>query len=58
MNQSLVNNPPPEWYHVANWAPTLGSSKWLAWDVIIGLWLSRDLLLVPEVKSTIAPRRK
>ena len=58
MNQSLVNSPPPEWYHVANWASTLGSSRWPAWDVIMGLWLSRHLLLAPKVKSTIATRRR
>ena len=47
VNQSLANDPPPEWYHVANWAPTPGSSRWPAWDVILGLWLSGDLLLAP-----------
>ena len=54
VNQSLANEHTPEWYHVANWTPTPGSSRWPAWDVILGLWLSGDLLLAPEVKSTIA----
>ena len=54
VNQSLANSPPPGWYHVANWAPTHGSSRWPAWDVILGLWLTGDLLLAPEVKSTVA----
>ena len=58
VNQSLANSPPPEWYHVTNWTPTPGSSRWPAWDVILGLWLSRDLLLAPAVKSTIATRSK
>ena len=58
MNQSLANSPPPEWYHVANWAPTPRSSRWPAWDVILGLWLLGGLLLAPEVKSTIATRGK
>ena len=58
VNQSLANDPPPEWYHVANWTPTPGSSMWPAWDVILGLWLSGDLLLAPNVKSTIATRSK
>ena len=58
MNQSLANDPPPEWYHVANWTPTPGSSMWPAWDVILGLWLSGDLLLARKVKFTIATRSK
>ena len=58
VNRSLANSPPPEWYHVANWAPTPGSSRWPAWDVILDLWLSGDLLLAPKVKSTIATRSK
>ena len=58
VNRSLANSPPPEWYHVANWAPTPGSSRWPAWHVILGLWLSGDLLLAPKVKSTIATRSK
>ena len=58
VNQSLVNSPPPEWYHVTNWSPMPGSSRWLAWDVILGLWLSGDLLLAPKVKSTITTCRR
>ena len=58
VNQSLANNPPPEWYHVANWTLTPGSSRWPAWDIIPGLWLSGDLLVAPKVKSTIATRSK
>ena len=58
VNQSLANNPPPEWYHVANWAPTPGSGRWPAWDVLLGLWLSGDLLLAPKVKSAISTRNK
>ena len=57
VNQSLANNRAPEWYHVANWTPTPGSSM-LARDVILGLWLSRDLLLAPKVKFTISTRSK
>ena len=56
MSQSLANNPPPEWYNVANWTPTPGSSRWAAWDVILGLWLSGDLLLALEVKAAISTR--
>ena len=58
VNQSLANNPPPEWYHVANWAPTPGSGRWPAWDAFLGLWLSGDLLLAPKVKSAISTRNK
>ena len=58
VNQSLANQPPPEWYHVANWAPTPGSSRWPASDVILGLWLSGDLLLAPKEKSAISTRNK
>ena len=58
VNQSLASNPPPEWYHVANWAPTPGSGRWPAWDVLLGLWLSGDLLLVPKVKSVISTRSR
>ena len=58
MNQSLVNSPPPKWYQVADWALAPGSSNWLAWDVILGLWVSGDLLLAPKVKSTITTRCK
>ena len=58
VNQSLANDPPPEWYHVANWAPTPGSGRWPAWDVLLGLWLSGDLLLAPKVKSVISTRSK
>ena len=58
VNQSLANNPPPEWYHVANWAPTPGSARWPAWDVLLGLWLSGDLLLAPKVKAAIPTRNK
>ena len=58
MNQSLANNPPSERYLVTNWALRRGSSRWPAWDVIAGRWLSGDLLLAPEVKSTIATRRR
>ena len=58
VTQSLVNGPPPEWYHVANWAPKPGSSRWPPWDVILGLWLSGDVLLAPKVKPTIATRSK
>ena len=58
VNQSLANNPPPEWYHVANWAPTPGSGRWPAWDVLLGLWLSGDLLLAPKVKSVISTRSR
>ena len=58
VNQSLANDPPPEWYHVANWAPTPGSGRWPAWDVLLGLWLSGDLLLAPKVKSVISTRNR
>ena len=58
VNQSLINNPPPEWYHIADWAQTPGSSTWPALDVILGLWLSGDLLLAPVVKSIITTRRR
>ena len=58
VNQSLAGHPPPEWYHVANWAPTPRSSRWPAWDVILGLWLSGDLLLAPKVKTAISTRTK
>ena len=56
MYKSLVNNPPTEWYHVTNWSPTPGATGWPTWDVILGLWLSGDLLLAPEVKPTITTR--
>ena len=56
VDKSLVDNPPPEWYHVTNWSPTPRATKWPAWDVILSLWLSGDLLLAPEVKSTITTR--
>ena len=58
VNQSLANDPPPEWYHVANWAPTPGSGRWPAWDVLLGLWLSGDLLLAPKVRSVISTRNR
>ena len=58
MNQSLAGRPPQAWYHVANWAPTPGSSRWPAWDVILGLWLSGDLLLAPKVKAANSARDK
>ena len=58
VNQCLANNPPPEWSHLANWAPTPGSAKWPAWDVLLGLWLSGDLLLAHKVKSAISTRNK
>ena len=58
VGKSLVNNPPPEWYHVASWSLTPGATRWPAWDVILSLWLSRDLLLAPDVKSTMTTRRR
>ena len=58
VNQFLANDPPPEWYHVASWAPAPGSGRWPAWDVLLGLWLARDLLLAPKVKSAISTRNK
>ena len=58
MDKTLVNDPPLEWYHVANWFPTPGAARWPAWDVILGLWLSGDLLLAPDVRSTMATRRR
>ena len=58
VNQSLAGRPPRAWYHVANWAPTPRSSRWPAWDVFLGLWLSRDLLLAPKVKTTNSTRNK
>ena len=58
MNQSLAGRPLQAWYHVANWAPTPGSSRWPAWDVILGLWLSGDLLLAPKVKTANSTRDK
>ena len=39
----------------------LGPDAWVfqvSSDVILGQWLSWDLLLAPEVKSTIATRRR
>ena len=50
-NQSLTGRPSRAWYHVANWAPTPGSPRWPAWDVLLSLWLSGDLLLAPKVKA-------
>ena len=58
VDKTLVNDPPPEWYHVANWSPTPGATRWPAWDVILSLWLSGDLLLTPDVKSIMATRRR
>ena len=58
MNQSLAGRPPRAWYHVANWAPTPGSSRWPAWDVLLGPWLSGDLLLAPKVKTANTSRNK
>ena len=58
MNQSLAGRPLRAWYDVANCAPTPGSPKWPAWDVILGLWLSRDLLLAPKVKTANSARDK
>ena len=58
VNQSLANNPPPEWYHVSNWTPTPRSSRWPARDVILGPFLSGDLLLAPKVKSTFSSGSK
>ena len=58
VNQSLAGRPPRAWYHVANWAPTPGSSRWPAWDVLLGLWLSGDLLLAPKVKAANSTRNK
>ena len=57
VDKSLVNSTPPEWYHVTNWSPTPRATRWRAWDVILSLWLLGDLLLAPEVKSTITTRR-
>ena len=51
VNQSLAGRPPRAWYHVANWAPTPGSSRSRAWDVLLGLLLSGGLLLAPKVKT-------
>ena len=58
VNQSLANNPPPKWYHFTNWAPTPGSARRPAWDVLLGLWLSGNLLLAPKVKSAISTWNK
>ena len=58
VDKTLVNDPPPEWYHVAKWSPTPRATRWPAWDVILGLWLSGDLLLTPDVQSTVATRRR
>ena len=58
VDKSLVNDPPLEWYHVANWGLTPGVTRWPAWDVILGLWLSGDLLLAPDVRSAMATRRR
>ena len=58
MDKTLVDDPPPEWYHVTNWSPTPGAARWPAWDVILSLWLSGDLLLTPDVKSTMTTRRR
>ena len=49
VNESLINSPPPEWYHVANWALMQGSSRWLACDIIQSLWLLGDLLVAAKV---------
>ena len=56
MDKTLVNDPPPEWYHVANWLPTLGATRWPPWDVILSLWLLGDLLVAPDVRSTMVTR--
>ena len=56
VGKCLVNNPPSEWYHATNWSPTPGATRWPAWDGILSIWLSGDLLLAPEVKSTITTR--
>ena len=37
VDKTLVNDPPPEWYHVANWSPMPGAARWPAWDAILGL---------------------
>ena len=58
VNQSLAGRPPRAWYHVANWARTPGSSRWPAWDVLLGLWLSGDHLLAPKVKTANSARNK
>ena len=58
VNQSLAGRPPQAWYHVAKWAPTPGSPRWPAWDIILGLWLSGDLLLAPKVKTAKSARDK
>ena len=51
--------PPPAWYHVANWAPVPGPPRWLAWDVLLGLWTAGDLLVVSGSLPTspVSPRR-
>ena len=58
VDHALAANPPPTWYHVANWAPSPGAPRWPAWDVLVGLWVSGDLLLVPGVRPTTAARRR
>ena len=58
VNQSLTGRPSRAWYHVANWAPTPGSPRWPAWDVILGLWLSGDLLLAPKMTTANSTQDK
>ena len=57
MDKTLADDPPLEWYRVANWSPTPGAARWPAWDVILSLWVSGDLLLAPNVGSAMAARR-
>ena len=45
-------------YHVANWSLAPDATRWPAWDVIVSLWLSGDLLLAPDVRSTMATCRR
>ena len=42
MDKTLVNNPPPQWYHVTNRSPAPRATRWPAWDVILSLWLSGE----------------
>ena len=42
---ALTRNLPPTWYHVANWEQAQDTPRWLAWDVLLGLWASRDILV-------------
>ena len=58
VDKTLVNDPPPEWYRVANWSPRPGAARWPAWDVILSQWLSGDVLLAPDVWSAMATRRR